>query len=358
MTATLPTLTFPSPSKNRHCEQDPAIREIRVGLKQFQRKSTVIALGLFAFDAALYAALFTILVAVPMNWLVKLPISALLGVVTTRLFIIGHDAAHGSLAGSRLLNALIGRLALLPSLHPFSLWQVGHNRVHHSFTNLKGHDFVWIPLSPSEYRKLPHWRRRYESIYRSVYGLGIYYLIEIWWKYLSPKGLKALRVFRPGFGADLALVAAFLVAEIIAARDAVILAVVVPFLVWNWLMGFLIYNHHTHPAVRFFDRRSEWRFFEGQIKGTVHVIFPGILGSLFHNIMEHTAHHFDVNIPLYRLRASQRFLEDRFGSLLVIEEWSPKRFLATLRSCQLYDYQRHHWVTFAEARKLAGVNLR
>jgi omega-6 fatty acid desaturase (delta-12 desaturase) len=346
MTAYPPTLS--------KCGQDPVITEIRAGLKQFQCKSNALALSLFGFEAALYVAFFIALVVVPASWLVKLPISVLLGVITTRLFILGHDAAHGSLAESRFINAFMGRLALLPSLHPFSLWVVGHNRVHHSFTNLKGRDFIWIPFSPTEYRRLPRWRQRCERFYRSIYGFGIYYLIEIWWKYLSPKGLKALKVMLPIFWVDIGLVVTFFAAEIIIARGAVIVAVIIPFLVWNWLMGFLIYNHHTHPDVRFFDRRSEWRFFEGQIKGTVHVIFPGFMGSLFHNIMEHTAHHFNVNIPLYHLGASQRFLEERFADLLVVEKWSPKRFLATLRCCQLYDYQHHRWVTFAEAMRPAG----
>src|SRR5277367_3843717 len=156
MTANPPTFSSLSPFTNSKCERNPDITEIRAALKQFQCKSTAVALSLFGFDVALYAVLFTMLVVVRANWLVKLPISALLGVITTRLFIIGHDAAHGALARSRFLNAFIGRLALLPSLHPFSLWVVGHNRVHHSFTNLKGRDFIWIPFSPAEYRKLPH----------------------------------------------------------------------------------------------------------------------------------------------------------------------------------------------------------
>jgi hypothetical protein len=64
-----------------------------------------------------------------------------------------------------------------------------------------------------------------------------------------------------------------------------------------------------------------------------------------------------VNIPLYHLRASQRFLEERFAGLLVVEKWSPKQFLATLRCCQLYDYQHHRWVTFAEAMNPGPFNL-
>jgi hypothetical protein len=42
-------------------------------------------------------------------------------VAGSQLFVIGHDACHGSLTASRLLNALIGRMAFVPSAHSFSL---------------------------------------------------------------------------------------------------------------------------------------------------------------------------------------------------------------------------------------------
>ena len=62
-----------------------------------------------------------------------------------RLFVIGHDACHGSYTPNKLLNKWIGRIAFLPSLTPYSLWEIGHNLAHHGFTNLKGRDYVWTP---------------------------------------------------------------------------------------------------------------------------------------------------------------------------------------------------------------------
>jgi omega-6 fatty acid desaturase (delta-12 desaturase) len=329
--------------------QDPHRDALREGLKHYRRKSTVLALALFATDAAAYLVCFRRLASLDWPFILKLPSSILLGVLITRLAIVGHDAAHGSLTDSGPLNAIIGRLALLPGLHAFSLWKVGHNRIHHAFTNLKGLDFIWAPFSPGEYRALPPRRRMLERLYRSPAGFGIYYLIEIWWKYLSPKGLGALRQRRAIHSLDLLLVFGFLVGEVIAARGAVLVAVFIPFLVWNWLMGFIIFNHHTHPSTRFFKNRTEWRFFEAQIQGTVHVVFPRAAGYLLSHIMEHTAHHFDVNIPCYRLRAAQRFIERQLAGALIVERWSCRRFLETCRRCQLYDYDRHRWATFDEA---------
>jgi omega-6 fatty acid desaturase (delta-12 desaturase) len=315
-----------------------------------------LAVLLFTVDAALYSACFLLIAFAPWTWALKLPLSILLGVLINRLFIVGHDAAHGSLTNSALLNATLARLAFLPSLHPCSLWQVGHNRVHHCFTNLKGIDFIWIPLSPGEYRKLSTLRRTQERFYRSILGFWAYYLFEIWLKYLSYVGIKVTSKGRWRYVCDVTIVLAFLAMQVLAvclfARSTVqgvVLAIVVPFLVWNWLMAFIIYNHHTSPSARFFKKRSEWSFYEAQVKGTIHVVFPRAVGLLLNEIMEHTVHHIDVNIPFYRLAAAQEFLQRYLGSDLIVEKWSFSAFARTLRRCQVYDYEQHRWLTFTEA---------
>jgi omega-6 fatty acid desaturase (delta-12 desaturase) len=253
-----------SPGGSRQEQID--VRAVRTELRKFENRSTALTILLFLADAAVYALCFFWLAWLPGNRILKASLSVVLGIHITRFFVLGHDAAHGSLTASRALNGIIGCIALLPTLHPFSLWQLGHNRVHHPFTNLKGIDFIWIPFSPDEYRRLPAWRRALERFYHSVPGLGFYYLFEIWWKYLSPKGISALSGRRAGYYFDVALVLAFAVLQIFAAPRAVVLTTIIPFLVWNWLMGFIIYNHHTHPSVRFFQKRSEWRLTEQQVQ--------------------------------------------------------------------------------------------
>ena len=77
------------------------------------------------------------------------------GFVIGRLFIIGHDGCHQSLTPHRRRSTRwLGRIAFLPSLTAYSLWDMGHNACHDGFTNLKGVDFVWAPLTQAEYRAL------------------------------------------------------------------------------------------------------------------------------------------------------------------------------------------------------------
>ena len=127
-------------------------------------------------------------------------------IAIARLFVIGHDACHGSYTKYDWLNKVIGRIAFLPSLTPFSLWDVGHNVAHHGFTNLKGRDQVWVPMSAEEWQQASKARRVMERIYRSGFGQGLYYLIEMWWKKLILPTKKHVGVRRAIFWWDNVLV--------------------------------------------------------------------------------------------------------------------------------------------------------
>ena len=61
--------------------------------------------------------------------------------------------------------------------------------------------------------------------------------------------------------------------------------------------------------------------------------------------MQHTAHHLDVTIPLYRLRDAQRVVEES-GTRLVVYRWTPATFFRHLKICKLYDFERHCWTDF------------
>ena len=202
------------------------------------------------------------------SWWVKIFASLVAALWIARLFVIGHDACHGSYTPNKTLNKWIGRIAFLPSLTPYSLWEIGHNLAHHGFTNLKGRDYVWTPVLAVRIREavmdpppagthLPQRlrpgrllhdrnvveeailsraqacrpRRRISYTWDSllVTGFGILWVggLVLWGVY-SGRSIWSLLIF--GFA--------------------------VPFFVWNCLMGFVIYVQHTHPRVAWYERRD------------------------------------------------------------------------------------------------------
>ena len=83
---------------------------------------------------------------------------------------------------------------------------------------------------------------------------------------------------------------------------------VAPFLFWCAMIGFVVYVHHTHVKVGWHDDKAAWARAQPFVSTTVHLTFPLRIGALVHHIMEHTAHHVDMSIPLYRLKNAQQML--------------------------------------------------
>ena len=333
----------------------PHRKVIRSWLLPLAERTTVRALMLLTLDYALLAGLLYGIVRFESAGL-KLLCGLAAGFVIGRLFIIGHDACHQSLTPHRRLNKWLGRIAFLPSLTPYSLWDMGHNAVHHGFTNLKGVDFVWAPLTRDEYEALSPSRRFMERVYRSGWAPGVYYMVEIWWKRMIARD-KTANAERPVFSRDCALIgaaAAVWVGGLVAAglgtgQSVPMLlatAFVVPLLFWFAMIGFVVYVHHTHVKVSWHDDRAAWQRAQPFVSTTVHLTFPMQIGALMHHIMEHTAHHVDMSIPLYKLKAAQARIEELLPHRIVVQRFSWRWYFGTARHCKLYDFTRRCWTDF------------
>jgi len=334
----------------------PHRKLIRSWLAPLAGASTARAMALVAFDLVLFTALLAATVLVRHPWL-QLLCAVTCGLVIGRLFILGHDACHQSLTKHRGLNRWIGRLVFLPSLTPYSLWEVGHNVVHHGYTNLRGFDFVWQPRSLDEFRALPRDRQVLERIYRSGWAPWLYYLVEIWWSRLLFPNRTTMPTRRAVFVGDSLLVSGFALAWIVGLGTAAAatgqsvlwletVGFVVPFLVWNGLIGFVVYVHHTHTGVAWYEDKKTWAAAQPFVSTTVHLTFRSAMGGFLHNIMEHTAHHVDMSVPLYRLPEAQALLERELAGHIVVQPFSWRWYVDTARRCKLYDFTSRRWTDF------------
>ena len=343
----------------------PHRKLIRSWLAPISERSTGRALALISFDLLLFAASLaaTVLLTHPV---LQLLAGSFTGFVIARLFILGHDACHQSLTVHRRLNRWLGRLVFLPSLTPYSLWDVGHNVVHHGYTNLKGFDFVWEPRSLAEYQALPAWRQALERVYRSGWAPWLYYLVEIWWARMMFPSKRHMPTRRPIFLRDCLMVSAAaavwvggLVAAALATGQSVawLLAVgfVLPFVVWNGMIGFVVYVHHTHAGVAWYADKPTWAAAQPFVSTTVHLTFRSAMGAALHHIMEHTAHHVDMGVPLYRLKRAQALLEERLAGHIVVQPFSWRWYADTARRCKLYDFQARCWTDYQGRATTAPV---
>ena len=335
----------------------PHRKVIRSWTAPFAQRDSWHAFALMALDYVLFAAFVAGAVLFDAWWL-QLLCGMAAGFVTGRLFIIGHDACHQSLTPHRTLNKWLGRIAFLPSLTAYSLWDVGHNVIHHGYTCLKGVDFVWEPLTQDEYDALSPMGRLLQRLYRSGWAPGLYYMIEIWWKREFFPSRKHMPTRRSVFIWDNVLVLAFAVlwlAAVVALAwgfgqsvwQAVLFGAVIPFLFWVTMIGFVVYVHHTHEKVSWQKDKTAWGKAAPFVSTTVHLTFPFRIGALMHHIMEHTAHHVDMSIPLYHLQQAQQRLEDLLPSRIVVQRFSWKWYFDTARKCKLYCFEKRCWTDFA-----------
>ena len=70
------------------------------------------------------------------------------------------------------------------------------------------------------------------------------------------------------------------------------------------------------------------------------------MGGFLHHIMEHTAHHVDMSVPLYRLKRAQALLEQELPGCIVIQPFSWRWYADTARHCKLYDFENRRWTDF------------
>ena len=310
-------------------------------------RSTVRGFGLLARDGLVYSLAVAGLVLTD-NPLLLVPLWIVAGLAVSGLFVLGHDAAHDALFDSRRLNAIAGRIAMLPSLHATEQWVFGHNRVHHGHTLRQGMDFVWHPLTVEEYQAMCRFGRARHRFEWGPLGSGAYYLREVWWNKMvrfTPPARWARAMRR-----DQAFVLAFVVGALVLALvfDGAggfwtwTKVIVVPFLLFCGVIGWVVHVHHIQPEIRWWPRR-EWNRFRGQVEGTTVLWGPPGWELIFHWIMVHLPHHVDMRIPCYRLPDAARAIAAEFPDDVVERPIRLRDYLRSVRTCKLHDFDTGTW---------------
>ncbi|MCK9913949.1 fatty acid desaturase [Microbacteriaceae bacterium K1510] len=331
------------------------ILALRKPLVRFHAQEAGWALFLSLTAAAAYlTAFFGAAYAGPL-WL-RLAAAVAAGPLIALLFRIAHDAGHGSHFADARLDRLVCQLSLLPSYHPHSVWILLHNGRHHSFTNLRDNDYIWIPKSKAEYDALGCFGRLKERAYRTTLGVGFYYLCSISLRMIAVRP-SLVRKVKPAYLRDALVSLSFLLAQLVLLAldrpdpgtflSRVALAIVLPILIFNWLVGFASFLNHTHPRVPWFARREDWSFYQGQVHCTVHVGVPPWMIFFLTDLGLHGAHHIDPRIPIWQLEPAEERIVAAAGEDIVFEPWTFARHREIMRACKLYDYDNHRWLDFA-----------
>ncbi len=326
-----------------------------------RRYSTAIVV--VAVDYAVYVFAVTAACIAPTWWL-KLLAAFLASGMIGALFVVGHDAAHEVFVPSRRGNRWIARWAFFPSFTPLASWVHTHNKMHHRHLRVRGYDMVWQPWSYEEYEAQSRSRQAFYRFLRTPLGLSFYWTLQNWLPlHLFPRRETLGRRW-PSFRFDRWSVVAYAIgmfvglnlvtnvahswswAEPTSPLGVFLWALVLPYFMWSFVIGFVDLVQHTHPRSIWFADSSEWDYATANLRSTTHVILPFQLNRLWHNILVHAAHHVDPRVPLYHLREAQGRLEQAYPDDVIVERFTPGFLMRLFRVCRLYDFDARQWLDY------------
>ena len=109
-----------------------------------------------------------------------LGLAILLGVFSAFIgFNICHDAIHGSFSANPKINRLFSFIFNLIGASPY-IWSISHNVVHHTYTNIPGHDED-IEIAPGLIRISKDDKINKIQRYQHFYAFGLYSLASLSW---------------------------------------------------------------------------------------------------------------------------------------------------------------------------------
>ena len=182
----------------------------------------------------------TLMFLSPPGWL-ALCICAYLGFTAAAIgFNLMHDGSHGSFSNKQWLNTLcaysinfLGGDALL--------WKNKHNIIHHTFTNIEGHDqdIAMMPILRSNILQKKYSLHKYQHIYCFV----VYGLSSVLWVFI----LDYIKYFTGKVGniKIAGMTAKDHVIFWITKVSYIALYLIVPSMIWGWgytILGFIVYH--------------------------------------------------------------------------------------------------------------------
>jgi omega-6 fatty acid desaturase (delta-12 desaturase) len=260
---------------------------------------------------------------------------------------------------------VLGTIGYLLTFHNFRIRQYDHMVLgHHPHLNGPQRD-AYQPMSPREFLAASWPRQLWERFVRSPNGLSFfgYAVVERWWKaeFFPPRAMAErfkpeARRLQAGVIAWMAALAALAAASAawrpggFASNIALELTLIffAPVFVFQSLQAMVLYVQHTHPEIPWFGRDDPLRQRFGPESLTVRIGAPRFIGAGSHDIMEHPAHHVIPAIPCYRLFEAQSELARLMGPRgFETHFFALGRLAQTMRTCKLYDFERHCWTDFS-----------
>ncbi|MEM9756669.1 MAG: fatty acid desaturase [Pseudomonadota bacterium] len=288
-----------------------AEREIRRFTRDWNRRDDRLAsLSYFGTFAVYFATLWMAIQMWPNPWLV-VPLIVINAFAGVRLYVLQHDTGHASLFSTKQLNDLAGHGLSVFTLTPYWIMRHNHNEHHSHLGNLDERDTTEIyTMTMREWEAAGFWTRLRYRLYRNPFlmipigGVFTYVFAYRWPK--NTASVDPVGVILHNIG----LVIWVSVIWWLAGWPGLIIYAGTVF-VAACVGVFLVYLQHNFEDT-WWDRKPDLNAARAALQGSsaLDLGFWWDLGT--GNIAYHDIHHFNANIPSYRLRKCHRALRQHY----------------------------------------------
>ena len=286
--------------------------------------------------------------ALPISYLLVLPLAVPAAGFLLRIYILFHDCAHGSFLPQRRANAWLGAVLAVLVFTPFQSWRHSHAVHHATAGDLDRRGVGDVPtLTLSEYRNSPMLRRIAYRLFRNplvMFGLGPIYSMV-----LAPRWIafsSRSRMLRSVYGTDLAL--AVLIGSLcwfIGWREFLLIQGPVALLAGS-VGVWLFYVQHQFEDT-YWQTAERWSYADAALRGSSYLKLPKVLQFFTGNIGLHHVHHLSTKIPNYNLQRAH----DENPIFHTVPTLSLLDGLRTMR-LKLWDEESGRLITWAQARAI------
>ncbi|WP_224815512.1 fatty acid desaturase [Hasllibacter sp. MH4015] len=323
-----------------------AEREIRRFVRDWTRRDDrLAALSYFGTFAVYFLTLWLAITAWPTWWLV-VPLIVINAASGVRLYVLQHDTGHNSLFSTARLNTLAGHALSTFTLTPFAVMQHNHNEHHSHLGNLEERDTTEIFTMTLREWNAADWKKRlFYRLYRNpalmipIGGLFTYVFAYRWPKNAGRIAPRQVILHNLALAGWIALIWAFAgVPGLIVYGGTVFVAAC--------LGVFLVYLQHNFEDT-WWDRKPDLNPARAALQGSSALDLGWWFDLAVANITYHDIHHFNANIPSYRLRVCHRALRKHYDVQTI--GWGEALRSFTLK---LWDEDAERLVPFPKERQV------
>jgi omega-6 fatty acid desaturase (delta-12 desaturase) len=270
--------------------------ESHTGRSVFQLTNSLAGFGLLW--AAMFASLNT------SYWLTLLLAVPAAGFVV-RIFIVQHDAGHGSFFKSRKANDRVGFFLGILTLTPYTYWKKTHAIHHATSGNLDHRGYGDVNTKTvKEYLALSRWGRFLYRVYRNpliLFGIGPTWHFGVNHRFPSNTPRTWKGEWASIHGTNLALLAIVGGLGLLLGFKEFLMVQLPITMIASSAGAWLFYVQHQYENT-YWERDGRWDYYEAAMKGSSFYVLPKLLQWFTGNIGIHHIHHLNSRIPNYRLQ--------------------------------------------------------